>query len=103
MELITSRNGIPIRLSEERWNHIIQRHPEMDGCRDMVIETVAMPDLIQAGDSGELLAVRLYDKTPLGRKYIVVAYRETSGTDGFILTAYLTRRPSQQREVLWTR
>jgi len=103
MELITSRNGIPIRLSEERWNHIIQRHPEMDGCRDMVIETVAMPDLIQAGDSGELLAVRLYDKTSLGRKHVVVAYRETSTTDGFILTAYLTRRPSQQREVLWTR
>ncbi|WP_346291400.1 hypothetical protein [Sphaerothrix gracilis] len=103
MELTTSRNGIPIRLSDERWSHIIRRHPEMDGCWDMVIETLAMPDLIQAGDSGELLAVRLYDKTTLGRKYVVVAYRETSATDGFILTAYLTRRPSQQREVLWTR
>lgn len=75
----------------------------MDGCREMVIETVTMPDLIQAGDSGELLAVRLYDNTSLGRKHVVVAYRETSATDGFILTAYLTRRPSQQREVLWTR
>lgn len=69
----------------------------------MVIETVAMPDLIQAGDSDELLAVRFYDNTPLGRKHVVVAYRETSVTDGFILTAYLTRRPSQQREVLWIR
>ena len=39
----------------------------------------------------------------LGRKYVVVAYREISDTDGFTLTAYLTRRPSQQREVLWTR
>ena len=75
----------------------------MVGCRDKVIETVAMPDLIQAGDSGELLALRLYDKTTLGRKHIVVAYRETSATDGFVVTAYLTRRPSQQREVLWTR
>jgi len=103
MEQITSRNGVPIRLSEERWNHILRRHPEMGDCRDKVIETVAVPDLIQVGDSGELLAVRLYDKTTLGRKYVVVAYRETSATEGFILTAYLTRRPSQQREVLWTR
>jgi len=43
----------------------------MDGCRKRVIETVTVPDLIQAGDAGELLAVRLYDKTTLGRKYIL--------------------------------
>lgn len=103
MELTSSHSGIPIRLSDERWNHIIRRHPEMEGCQHRVIETVAMPDLIQSGDSGELLALRLYDETPLGRKHVVVAYRETSAIDGFILTAYLTRRPSQQREVLWTR
>ena len=64
MELTTSHNGLPIRLSEERWNHIIRRHPEMYGCWDMVIATVAIPDLIQMGDSGELLAVRLYDNPP---------------------------------------
>ena len=57
----------------------------MAGCQDKVIETVAMPDLIQAGDSGELLAVRLYDKTNLGRKHVVLAYRETNATDGFYI------------------
>ncbi len=36
----------------------------MYGCWDMVIATVAIPDLIQMGDSGELLAVRLYDNPP---------------------------------------
>lgn len=103
MEVETSQNGVPIRLSDERRNHIARRHPEMSDAWHLVFETIAKPDLIQAGDSGELLAIRLYDKTQLGRKYMVVAYRETSATDGFILTAYLTRRPSQQREVLWTR
>jgi hypothetical protein len=75
----------------------------MDGFQGLVAETITEPDFIQAGDSGELLAIRLYETTQLGRKYVVVAYREISNTDGFILTAYLTRRPSQQREVLWTR
>lgn len=103
MEVSTSHNGVPIRLSDERWSHIVRRHPEMDGSRSLVIETIAKPDFIQAGDSGELLAVRLYEATQLGRKYVVVAYREINAIDGFILTAYLTRRPSQQREVLWTR
>ncbi len=75
----------------------------MSSSRSLILETIAEPDLIQAGDSGELLAIRLYDKTQLGRKYVVVAYREGNAMDGFILTAYLTRRPSPQREVLWTR
>lgn len=75
----------------------------MDACQIQVFETLAEPDFIQAGDSGEILAIRRYDATQLGRKYIVVAYREISTTEGFVLTAYLTRRPSQQREILWTR
>jgi len=50
-----------------------------------------------------LLAVRLYAETSLGEKYVVVAYRELSSEDGFILTAYLTRRPSSRRETLWKR
>ncbi len=103
MEVSVSHNGVPIRLSDERWSHIIRRHPEMEKSRSLVTETISEPDLIQAGDSGEQLAIRLYEVTQLGRKYVVVAYREISATDGFVLTAYLTRRPSQQREVLWTR
>lgn len=103
MDGATSLNGVPIRLSSERWSHILRRHPEMDDAQVLVFETLSEPDLIQAGDSGELLAIRLYDATPLGRKYVVVAYREISSAEGFILTAYLTRRPSQQREILWTR
>ncbi len=58
----------------------------MDGSQSWVAETIAEPDFIQAGDSDELLAIRLYEATQLGRKYVVVAYREISDTDGFILT-----------------
>jgi hypothetical protein len=36
-------------------------------------------------------------------KFLVVPYREVSKDDGFVLTAYLTSRPSTSRSVVWKR
>lgn len=101
MIIVESRGRVPVRLTTERWGHIIAQHPEMETQRERVLETVNQPDMIQVGDFGELLAVRLYPQTPLTRKYLIVAYRETAANDGFILTAYLARRPSARRTILW--
>ncbi len=103
MLIVRSRNNVPIRLTSERWRHLTSRHPEMADQRDRVLETVAEPDLIQEGDFGELLAVRFYPQTPLTSKFLVVAYREVDPQDGFVLTAYLTSRPSARRAILWKR
>lgn len=103
MEIVRSRDGVPVRLTDERWNHIEQNHPEVGSMRQEVLEAVADPDLIQEGDSGELLAIRSYESTPLTSKHLVVPYREASAEDGFILTAYLTSRPSTSRTVKWKR
>ena len=103
MLIVHSRNGVPVRLTEERWRHVVCRHPEMDNQRERVLETLAEPDMIQQGDFGEMLAVRFYPETPLTRKFLVVAYREVSSEDGFILTAYLTNRPSARRVTIWKR
>ena len=98
-----SKNRTPIRLTDERWGHIVTWHPELDGQRRAVLETVAGPEIIQQGDYGELLAAWFYKGTSLGDKYLVAAYLEVKATDGFILTAYYTRRLSTQREILWKR
>ena len=87
MIIVRSRHGVPVRLTEERWLHIISRHPEMGEQRDRVLETLAAPDMIQEGNLGELLAIRFYPETPLTSKFLVVAYREVSDDDGFILKA----------------
>ena len=93
-----SNNGIPIRLTDERWAHITEEHGEMTGLRSEVIETITGPIRIFAGHEGELLAVR---ELELG-KYIVVVYRELE-SDGFIITAFLTRRfrSLERRKQLW--
>lgn len=101
MLIIASKHGVPIRLSQERWDHIIRRHPEIDGQKDKMLETISTPDAILSGDFGECLAVRLYPKTPLTRKHLVVVYKETSKKDGFILTAYFTTEPSKGRKAIW--
>jgi len=75
----------------------------MESQRERTLETLAEPDMIQQGDFGELLAIRLYPDTPLTRKFMVVAYREMTPKEGFVLTAYLTTRPSGARETIWRR
>jgi len=103
MILVYSRNQVPIRLSQERWEHILRRHPEMANQKDRVLETLSDPDLIQQGDLGTLLAIRFYAQSPLMRKHLVVVYKELNGTDEFVLTAYYTSVPSKRRAIVWKR
>jgi hypothetical protein len=103
VEIVRSRAGVPIRLTDERWKHISENHPEVVDMRTEILETLSDPDLLQEGDSGEILAVRRYEKTRLTNKFLVVPYREVSTDDGFVLTAYLTSRPSSSRTAPWKR
>ena len=103
MLIIYSKNGVPIRLTQERWEHITRRHPEMENQKLKFEETITNPDLIQKGDFEDLLAVRFYSTTPLGQKYLVVAYKEIDEQDGFVLTAYFTGAFSKRRQILWKR
>ena len=101
MIIVSSHNGVPVRLTEERWRHITRHHPEMLNLKEQTLETLTQPELIQQGDYGEMLSIRLYPSTPLTRKHLVVVYREISQDDGFILTAYLATKPSPRRITLW--
>jgi hypothetical protein len=94
---------IPIRLTKERWDHICRRHPELRDQQQRVVETLGDPEEVFKGDFGEKLAVRFYRRTPLTSKYLVVAYRELSASDGFIVTAYFSRQLATWRQRLWKR
>lgn len=58
MDVVQSKNGIPIRLAEERWLHITEEHSEMAGYYFDVLETVAEPEAVFGGSFGELLATK---------------------------------------------
>jgi len=97
-ESVYSTNGVSIRLTDERWAHITEEHSELAGLRSEIMATVANPAEIFAGNQGELLAVREVEPG----KYLVVVYRE-SQQDGFIITAFLTRKGHtlRRRQQLW--
>lgn len=95
---VKSKNGVPIRLSDELWHHITFRHPELLEMQQEVMETIGNPDVIQQGDAGSLMACK-----PFGDQSVVVIYQEMSSHDGFVVTAYLTRQLSKRRKILWQR
>jgi hypothetical protein len=91
MEIVQSKNGVPIRLTEERWLHITEEHSEMAGYYFEVLEILQAPAAIYEGKAGELLAVKEIEPG----KYMIVVYKEVSREDGFVITAFLTRRIKQ--------
>jgi hypothetical protein len=96
---VTAKSGLIIRLPEERWQHIIEQHPELADLQPNVMHTLENLDRILEGNDGELLAVKLLKDD----KYLVTVYRELE-KDGFIITAYLTRRINSlnKRKKLWS-
>ncbi|MDP2934948.1 MAG: hypothetical protein Q8O86_00480 [Dehalococcoidia bacterium] len=99
MDVVQSKNGVAIRLTEERWIHITEEHSELAGYYFDVLETVEEPEAIFEGKFGELLAVKEIEPG----KHIVVVYKEVGQEDGFIITAFTTRRAKQvlKRKRLW--
>ena len=93
-----SVNGVPIRLTDERWEHILFRRPDMASFIETVLDAVVDPEYILRGYKGTLIAI-----VHLGeRSYLNVIYRELSQTDGFIVTARIERRLDKSK-IKWRR
>ena len=97
MNIAYSKNGVPIRLTYERWTHIVEHHEDMASSMDDVFETIENPEIIIRGHDGALQSVASRNKE---RKLIVI-YRELSKTDGFVITAFHTSKV--KGVVLWHR
>lgn len=92
--VVDSANCVPIRLSEERWNHILKGHGELGGFQVELLLTVSRPEAVYRPPSGrrpQFAAVRRFDRLRASglAENLVVHYREVSVDDGFILTSYV--------------
>lgn len=94
----TSINGIPIRLPDERWNHIIQRHADISDHKGLLLKTISEPTRILQGNKDELLAIQEIKPG----KWLVVIYKENN-QDGFVITAFSTRKVNSlnRRQQIW--
>lgn len=99
MEIVKSKNNVSIRLTEERWLHIVENHDDLAGYYDEVLNTVEDPDFIIKGYREALIALK-----KIGNKFLAVIYKEISQKDGFIITAYFTNKIKLEREeIVWKR
>ncbi len=97
-ESVFSPFGVLVRLTDERWQHIVDNHRELWDLRHHVQGAVEHPEKVVGGQAGELLAAQEHGPG----MWLVVVYRE-SGGDGFIITAFLTSRTQtlEKRQKLW--
>lgn len=85
--------GHEIYLTDERWNHICEEHPEMAGFDNHVTETVERGGRFQDSIRSDIfLYYRDFEDLPSGNTTIVVVIRFSFAADGsennFIVTAY---------------
>ncbi|MCL0066027.1 hypothetical protein M1N79_04035 [Dehalococcoidia bacterium] len=95
-----SVNDIPIRLTDERWTHIVENHDDIAGHYFDVLEAVANPTWILKGDEDELWAAKLISE----RKAMLVIYKESGEqNDGLIITAFFTTKIKKllRRRIIW--
>lgn len=97
MVIAYSINGVPIRLTDERWTHITSNKPYMEKYYDEVVEAIENPTWILRGYAGAQVAVMPLSK----RNYLHVVYREVSRDDGFIITAFISRKVNR-RTIIWS-
>ena len=100
MDIVNSKNNVPIRLTDERWLHISEEHNELAGYYFDVLETISDAEIIYQGKEGEYIAVKSIEKD---RKYMIVVYKEIGKDDGFVITAFFTKRIERlkRRRKLW--
>jgi hypothetical protein len=63
--------------------------------QSLILAAIRQPQALYEGNAGTLLAAKAEDDL-----YLVVVYREVTAEDGFVITAYLARRPPSGR-LIW--
>lgn len=89
---------MPIRLTDERWEHIVSNKPYMYAFDDALLQAIEQPTVLLQSYAGSLVAV-----LNLARgRFLHVVYKEVSADDGFVITAYVS--PKYNRDVvIWPR
>lgn len=93
-----SVNKHNIRLTDERWQHISNNHPEMNDYKMSILQTISEPDAIYYCKYNELIAMKSADN-----KYIIVIYKEIIPNNGFIITSFLTNKLNyfKNKKISW--
>lgn len=85
---VSDPDGRPVELTEERWNHVTERHPEIRSFRESVLRAVQAPDHRKPGRLANEEWYYLKTDSPSNWLKVVVAY---AAGRGHIVTAHARR------------
>lgn len=90
MQNFRDYQGREIRLTAERWQHILS-HPEIADLKEEISQTLANPDIVRQSNSDQNVYLYYCYKTQtiVGEKWLCVVVKILEN-DAFIITAYLT-------------
>jgi hypothetical protein len=91
--------GQRIELSKERWQHIVDQHPEVERHRGLIADVLREPDLIKRSRRAQ--DIWLYYKfysTIFSGKYLMVVVKKS--LHSFVLTCYITDT-IKRGEMIW--
>ena len=89
---IVAFDGTRVVLREERWRHIVLRHPELKNATRLILEAVAHPDEVYVDPTGAFHALKRVNGVS---DFLVVIY--SVEREGYIRTAYYTSNARKVR------
>jgi hypothetical protein len=100
MKVMLDILGRSVRLTEERWRHIVETHPEMVDQLKNLEETLIKPYAVieSINDNAVQLFYRKFHHPSFGDKYFCVVVKIQS-EDAFIITAYITDTIKKGRQI----
>lgn len=86
---IVDRSGRKIRLTAERWEHIVDRHSELASRIEEIRQTIIAPSFQVKDNTDRNIC---YNHTYIKEEgfYLIVTVKYLNG-DGFIITAFYSR------------
>ncbi len=77
-----------IRLTQERWNHIINRHPELEEYESLIKNCLKEPDEVFSDNNKDYIVAKNCQKEDFITDWLVIYIRMVNGEDGFIKTLH---------------
>jgi len=97
---VVSKFAKKIALTMRGYKHVSERHPEVSGESEKMKETLVLPQVVRKSmyDDKVWLFYRLFSKTPVSRKYLMVGVR-LFNDEGIVITSYFTDKIKMGEEI----
>jgi hypothetical protein len=91
---VTAFNGTRVLLKDERWKHIVLRHPELEDKLTLILDAVANPDEVYVDSAGAFHALKKLSGEV--SDFLIVVYCKEN-MEAYIRTAFYTSYKRKNR------